>query len=270
LPSGGGVCQKKLDVWLAVLLTAGPGLLIGSGTDCPSAVQVLTQIAPLLPAGVTAAEARGTATSGEDTDRGDVAGDVAMVAIDPQGDRWVRLRGHEQRFNHERTLPSSLSCGEAARTAAVLLAAWEFQGRAATTPPRADAPAATPADPDAQAKVTVVEIVRDEATPPKAEPPKADPSPEAKSAKPAPPETAAYALSTARPTAAIAAPALLAAPPQRRLGLGGGVSAAARTDRLVAGAAAEVIYGAATGIGWRLQAATTSRDVLAIGGGNAI
>jgi hypothetical protein len=238
-----------MGVWLALLFAVNPGLWIGSATDCPSAVQVLEQIAPLLPAGMTAAETSGT-PAGNDADRGE-------VTID-QGDRWVRLRGHDQRINHERALPRSLSCAEAARTAAVLLAAWEFQGRAGTDALDAGVPLnAPPTSPPGSAdhpKETVVEIVRGEAVLNKIDAPPA--------ADKAPPAGVANA-----PIAP--APAAPRAPVPRRLGLGGGVSMAAHVDRLVATAAAEIIFGPATGIGFRLEAATTSRDSLAIGGGHA-
>ncbi len=251
-----------MGVWLALLFAANPGLWLSSATDCPSAVQVVEQIAPLLPAGMTAAEASGT-PAGNEADRGE-------VAID-RGNRWVRLRGHDQRINHERALPPSLSCAEAARTAAVLLAAWEFQGRAGTDAPDpiASLNAAPPVPPgsDDHPKETVVEIVRGEAVPNKTDPPPA--------ADKAPPAAVVTNAAVTPPPAARAARAAPAAPPAprafvpRRLGLGGGVSTAARTDRLVSSAAAEVIFGRATGIGLRLQAATTSRDSLAIGGGQA-
>ena len=247
-----------MGVWLALLFAADPGLWIGSATDCPSAVQVLEQIAPLLPADMTAADASGTPAD-NGADRGEVTLD--------RGTRWVRLRGNDQRINHERALPPSLSCAEAARTAAVLLAAWEFQGRAATdgSDPSAPLKAAPPAPPGSgdHKKETVVEIVRGEAVLSKVDPPPA--------AEKAPPKGVTNAPVTPPPAARAAPAEPPAAVPRRarRLGLGGGVSTEVRTDRLVSAAVAEVIFGPVTGIGFRLQAATTSSDSLAIGGGHA-
>jgi hypothetical protein len=216
-------------VWLALLFAANPGLVIGSATDCPSADDVVAQLAPLLPAGMAAA-AKDDVVHAEDPDRGDVSVE--------QGQRWVRLHRHNEAVDHERAIPASLSCAEAARAAAVLIAAWEFQGEAPIELPNAPAPSKAQPPPPTTTTTTTP------ATAP--HPPPAQ-------------------LATAGTSPATAPPA----PSARRLGFGGGVAAAAHTDRLVTEVAAEVLLGPAAGIGWRLRAASTSRDSLPIGGGRA-
>jgi hypothetical protein len=236
-------------VWLALLLVAGPGLWIGTATDCPSAAQVREQIAPLLPAGMTVVDT-GDAPAPADADRGDV--------LVQGGERRVRLRGPDERYNHERVLPAALSCAEAARTAAVLLAAWEFQGRADA---RGEAPALAPPAPE------TVPIEIDRSPPPPAPTTPLPTQPTAPAKPPTP--TSTSDPPKGRPPVAPAA-TLTRAPIPRRFALGGGVWAGARSDRLVASAAAEATYGPARGIGWRLQLATTTRDSLPVGVGQAV
>jgi hypothetical protein len=207
----------------------------------------------------------GDAPAPADADRGDV--------LVERGERRVRLRGPDERYNHERVLPATLSCAEAARTAAVLLAAWEFQGRADARGEPAnerDGPLPAPPAPATTPKTTLIEIDRN--PPPIPPPPANRPAAPAKVATATPTPTATPTGPGVPKGATARAPAATPAraPIPRRLALGGGVWAGARSDRLVAAAAAEATYGPARGIGWRLQLATTTRDSLPLGGGQAV
>lgn len=127
---------------------ADPTLSIGSSSDCPAASAVATEIAPLLPAGARVATASSPGGRDDDDDRDAGRGDTLRADIvDDGGRRWVQLSGGDGRLIDRRELPLSLGCQEAARAAAVLLAAWQFQGRSALPPTPADVPVASPASP---------------------------------------------------------------------------------------------------------------------------
>lgn len=98
-------------MWLALVLVAGPGLWIGSTTDCPSAAQVREQITPLLPAAMSVVDT-GDAPAPADADRGEIVVD--------SGERRVRLRGPNQRYDRERVLPPAQSCAEAVPDDAIM------------------------------------------------------------------------------------------------------------------------------------------------------
>jgi hypothetical protein len=264
---------------LALLVVANPVLVIGSATDCPGTAQILSQIVPLLPAGMTARE-----TGAAGTDEND-RGEVTLVA----GMRWVRLRSQEERFNHERAIPSSLSCAEAAQAAAVLLAAWEFQGRA-ELPPLAGSPMGAPSPQPADATITPKRVPDAEPSgppasgpaPPRGREPLPDPAgpvrPAVGAAGASPPSgPPATTVAVAPPARTTPLPTLVATEPAgaaatrapRRLGVGGGISGARAVDRFVVGATAEVVLGPPVGSGLRLQGGTASGYSVAIGTGRA-
>jgi hypothetical protein len=270
-----------MAVWLALLLVANPVLLIASTSDCPRAGEVVAEIVPLLPAGMTAAETGGD--QGEEIDRGE----IALAG----GLRWVRLRSHDERFNHERSIPRSLSCAQAARAAAVLLAAWEFQGRtelpAGGPPPPLAPPPTAPPLPLAPPPTAPPPPL---APPPP--PPPRDPNPTPVTPPRSPPEGASPSTRDAalarnrsdrelRPktvdaeatAAAGPGPESRPSPPsaraRRRLGLGGAVSVASAVERFVAGAGAELVLGPPAGVGLRLQVATAGRYSAPLAAGRA-
>lgn len=107
------------NVWFALILMAGPNLAVQSSVNCPSAAAVMARLEPLLPAGVmVVAESRGKGTTAE----------RAQLSME-RGRVRLGLSGPDGRLRHSRYLPGNLSCGDAAEAAAVLLAAWSFQGR---------------------------------------------------------------------------------------------------------------------------------------------
>lgn len=129
-------------MWLFVAIAlADPILMIRSASDCPAASAVVAEIAPLLPPDARLAVAP---SSGRDDD--DLHVDSADILDDGQR-RWVQLSGGDGRLIDRRELPPSLNCQEAARAAAVLLAAWQFQGRSALPLPKAEVPISVSASP---------------------------------------------------------------------------------------------------------------------------
>ena len=121
-----------LAIPIAVAVPA-EGLVVQSSTPCPSTTQLMGQLRPLLPATANLVEARGDASATTGNER-------AQVALE-NGTRVVRLFGRDGRLRNERALSNVPGCEELARAAAVLVAAWDFQGRVNAPPPNA-APAA--------------------------------------------------------------------------------------------------------------------------------
>jgi hypothetical protein len=259
-------------VWWVLLLAVDstpPVLEIESATDCPSATEVVRQITALLPGGMTVRVASDAPAAGVDQ---------AQIAVE-DGARRVRLRGRDERLNHERSLPASLGCAEAARAAAVLIATWEFQGRGELPPPgtldatpgvvleldRTPPPAAAGAGAAGQASPTPTPTPT-----PTPAPAPARPAGEASAPGPAPAPGARPTTSSGQSAAPPGGPEGTLAPaakPPRRLGVGAGVGLGWAARQVVAGGALEVTLGPAVGLGLRLQATTTGRSAVALGSG---
>jgi hypothetical protein len=275
-------------VWWVLLLAVDstpPALEIASGTDCPSATEVVRQIAALLPAGMTARVSGGAPVAGVDQ---------AQIAIE-DGARWVRLRGSGERWNHERSLPASLGCGQAARAAAVLIATWEFQGRGElpplgtldampgvvveldrNVPPAATGPGAagerspTPT-PTSIPTATARPAVTASAAPANGSATGAG-TPAGEARAPTPPAPGAQPVGAGTTSAPLGGPeggVDRPAPPPRRLGVGAGAGIGWAARQAVAGGALEVTFGPAVGLGLRLQGMITGRSSVALGSGQA-
>jgi len=216
-------------VWfLLAFWMVGPELVLRSATVCPAAADVAAEMTPLLPAGTSIAIAPALDPPGVDR--------AELVVAD--GIRWVRLIGSDGRTVQERPLPASVDCAEAARSAAVLLAAWQFQGHGEL--PAAAAPAAS--KPPAPAPLLAA-----------AGPASLAPSPTA----------ANLSRSGAAATGAQAAsaPAMLAIGAEASLGASG--------DSRPVGGAAELLFGKASGPGLRAQVGATFGYSIPIADGRA-
>jgi hypothetical protein len=123
-----------MSLWLALVLMAGPDLAVRSSLNCPSAAAVIARLESMLPAGASVVpERRGQRTT---ADRADLSIERGRVRLG--------LSGPDGQLRQSRYLPRNLSCGEAAEAAAVLLAAWCFQGRADLPDAQPEAPVAEP------------------------------------------------------------------------------------------------------------------------------
>lgn len=226
-------------MWLALglaSLLANPDLIIRSSTNCPGAAAVVGEIAPLLPAGTTVAAERAAPGASTVGAAGQAEVDRAEI-FSGQGTRWLRVRTSAGQVTQPRELPASLTCEEAARAAALALAAWQFQGGV-------ELPAA-PAEPPAAA--------------PRSAPPR-----EASLPAPASPVLVA---SSPRPVA----PAPDAASPVGlwRLAIGGGFAAGRSANQFPTNAMLELAVGDLTGIGLRVHGARSSRYSLSLPPGRA-
>jgi hypothetical protein len=113
------LAAKNDGVWFALILMAGPNLTVHSAVSCPSAAAVIARLEPLLPAGAMVTQpSRGKRATAE----------RAQLWIE-RGRVRLGLSGPDGRLLQSRDLPGNLGCGDAAEAAAVLLAAWYFQGR---------------------------------------------------------------------------------------------------------------------------------------------
>jgi len=225
-----------LTLGLASLL-ADPDLIIRSWTECPSAAAVVREVASLLPAGtnVSAEDGGALAVKADGAAKpGDAVREVDHVEISAgAGKRWLRVRTGAGQVTQPRELPASLTCDEAARAAALLLAAWQFPGGAELSPlapTGAASPRATPSAPPTRAPIVV------------ASPPSRPSSPPV----PPPPSEAPW-----------------------RLAVGGGFSAGRSVNQYPMNAMLEIAYGRLEGIGLRAHGALSSRYSLALGPGRA-
>src|SRR6185369_6695142 len=154
------------------------------------------------------------------------------------GIRWVRLIGSDGRTVQERPLPASVDCAEAARSTAVLLAAWQFQGHGEL--PTLAAPAASKPPPAA----TLVAAAAPASRAPSSA--RADLS-------------RSGAAGTGAPAAS--GPAMLAIGAEASLGASG--------DSRPVGGAAELLVGKASGPGLRAQVGAAFGYSIPIGDGHA-
>jgi len=241
------------------LTVGGPDLVIRSSSSCPSAPAVAAEIAPLLPAGVHVAVGTSDRVTEDETDRVEV--------FDQHGSHWVRLTASDGRVNDERVLPVGLSCAQAARAVAVLVAAWQFQGRSdlpqAPSPPITPPPAPPPV---ARATATTPPPERKAAPPPSPVSPPSPVPPPAPAAQPetprpaAPPPVAGDVAQTTAPTKPSSA---------RRLSLGAGFAVGRAASQFPLDAMMELQLGPAEGVGLRLFATRSSRYSLAVATGRA-
>jgi hypothetical protein len=233
-------------MWALVTLalaTGGGDLVIRSGTDCPAAADVAAELAPLLPAGASVTVAAPAPAAPGPLPAG--AADLVHIVVE-RDRRYVRLVEADGRVVHERILPASLGCAAAARSAAVSLAAWQFQGRADLPPVSASPPPARPIAASAGASPAAAETSGSTAA-----------------ARPGrPPEPSVTAAVTVR-----------APPPARPLWLVG-VGAGASLGRTVTarpwwGAVAELTLGRAQGVGAFASFGASSGHEVAVEPGRA-
>ena len=234
-----------LTLGLASLL-ADPDLIIRSSTDCPPAAAVAREAESLLPAG-TRVRADGAASTpvragpgaSEAVDAAEGADHVEIFSR--AGKRWVRVRTSAGQVTEPREIPAALTCGEAARAAALWLAALQFQGGAELPVTPAEAPPVAPRPaPAAQPRVT----------------------------SPPPPSSV---LTASSPAGAAPSPRPAAPPPGApwRLAIGGGFSAGRSVNQYPMVAGLEVAFGDPTGLGLRVHGARSSRYSLQLGTGRA-
>lgn len=245
-------------MWLAfglALLFADPDLVIRSSTSCPDAVAVMRELQPLLPAGASVVAGGEDEGSAEGRDRADLSVDART--------RWLRVRTGAGRVSRARALPASLTCDEAARAAAVLLAAWQFQGSVevppvdrppVTAPPQVQPSASSDVVPSPPARLTLL----------RSAPARAASTDGAGSGHaPAPSEPRA---ATAAATAASARPA---PETSRRFAIGAGFAAGRGASQFPLIAMAEALLGKREGLGFHAQATLSSRYSLALAPGHA-
>jgi hypothetical protein len=151
----------------------------------------------------------------------------------------------------ELEIPGGLSCREAAKAAAVMIATWQFQGRA--EPPRAPAspvpPPPQPAPPLPASTPPAPTAVATSAPPSPAAP--ATPEPPRATRAPSPPPSADHAANP------------------RRLGIGGGISVGRAADQFPTSAMVELSFGRVAGGSIRGFASRSSRYSLPVGTGRA-
>jgi len=226
-----------LTLGLAFLL-ADPDLIIRSSTSCPGAAAVAKEATSLLPPGAKVG-ADGSAPDGAKVDDASQARDalekVDRVEITSEmGKRWLRVRTSAGQVTAPRELPAALSCDEAARAAALLVAAWQFQGGA-------ELPAEAPLP----------------ATPRPVTPPRP--------ARPIPAVSATSAPAPGPPPPDGPPPA---AEPLR-WAVGGGFSAGRSANQYPVSALLEIAIGHPTGLGLRLHGTRSSRYSLSLAPGRA-
>jgi hypothetical protein len=247
------------------LLLASPDLIVRSSTSCPSAVAVVRELTPLLPPGATVATAEAAGGAATGTDRAAKEIDHADVSVGART-RWLRVRTSAGRISQGREIPASLTCDEAAKAAAVLLATWQFQGAASLPSP--SLPSVTPPPQPSPPAATTIAGTR----------PETNPAGRSTSAGPSPPPAAGGggivrgrdAASTERtrdaPPATMQrlsppAPAQAAAVPDApwRLAIGAGFSTGRAANQFPVNAMVEVLLGRPEGVGLRAQFVQSSR-----------
>jgi len=254
-------------VWwlLSALLLADPELVIRAADGCPGPSQIAAEIAPLLPARITVTV---------DPDAHPRGADSATVAIQ-DGRRWIRLQDADGRLIQQRPLAPFLSCSEAARAAAVLIAAWEFQGRADMSSPPAP-PSSVPPTPRPSPSVTA-SVAQ---PPPVPAPPAAAPGPPAglRPAMAAAPAALNAASTPGPPAAGPLRPIVTAAPAPSPtpgpastmlLAVGAGASLGVAGDSHPVGGVAELLVGLTDHLGLRLPISFSAGYAIAIGSGHA-
>lgn len=218
-----GLREKNVSVWLGVLslLMTPPDLTIASDSACPAASAIVAELGPLVPRQVVVAAG---------PDLGADAPQHAEVRKAPTG--WVvTRRGRDGGPEQQESVKTGLRCADAAREIAVILAAWEFQGRPSL-------PSVFPARPVPPAPAPILPVAP-------------------------PPSPAVTAVATERATA----PGAATAPARWALGLGaGGVLAASSVAPSLVG---EVTWGRRNGGGLRLGAGATGTQTLTVGTGEA-
>jgi hypothetical protein len=196
-------------------------------------------MAPLLPQGASIAVAPEANPPGIDR--------AELIVAD--GIRWVKLIGGDGRVVQERPLPASIDCAEAARSAAVLLAAWQFQGRGVLPPPLVAASASASPPPRPALGPGGVAVAAAEA-------PGRGSAPDR-----------ALALSRAAPSPSDDSASR--ASQRSALAIGAGASLGASGDSRPIGATAELFFGRMNGPGLRAQLGASTGYSVPIGPGHA-